>query len=421
MTRRVTGADPSFGTRLRELREHAGLSLRHFAEIAHYSRTYLWELETGRKTPGPGTAVALDATLKAGGELAALAAPTGSAPDPGLEGLDEIDAMELGRRVAASDVGEETVSRLEQAVDALATSYSVTPPVDLLARTRRYLSYASNLLDAGTRKTLREHERLVVVSAWLSLLAATLHIDLEQRHAAAARLATAASLAQHAGHAEIHAWTYETRAWSALTDGRYRHAIELAQAAQRLAPRGSSAHIQATAQEGRAWARIGNQDETYDALNRVAELVSGLARPDRPEHHYRYDPDKAVAYVATTLAWLGDPAAESYAREVIAKLRAAEDAGGWPRRVAAAQIDLGLALVAAGKPDEAAASAQTAILSGRIVPSNYWRALEVVSAVEAAGLSEAHELREAYETLRRGEIAPPPRAAIEPGPAPAAG
>jgi tetratricopeptide (TPR) repeat protein len=351
-------------------------------------------------------------------ELAALAGGDPSTSAAELDGLDEMEALELARHAAASDVGEETVRRLEQAVDALATGYSVTPPVDLLARTRRYLSYASGLLDSGTRKTLREHQRLVVVSAWLSLLAATLHIDLKQHAAASARLATAASLAQEAGHPEIQAWTLETEAWAALTDGRYRKAAELSEAAQRLAPEGGSAYIQATAQEGRAWARMGNRAETHDALNRVARLVSGLARPDRPEHHYRYDPDKAVAYIATTLAWLGDPAAEPYARQVIEKLRAAEDAGGWPRRVAAAQIDLGLALVAADKPDEAAASAQTAILSGRIVPSNYWRALEVVTAVEDQGLPEAVELREAYETMRNGQIAPPAprRTAIEPRP-----
>jgi DNA-binding PadR family transcriptional regulator len=36
--------------------------------------------------------------------------------------------------------------------------------------------------------------------------------------------------------------------------------------------------------------------------------------PDRPEHHYRYDPAKSDAYVATTLSWLGDPAGENVAR-----------------------------------------------------------------------------------------------------------
>jgi transcriptional regulator with XRE-family HTH domain len=401
---RQFSADPRFGSRLREARERSGLSLRQLAGLAHYSRTYLWELETGRKPAAPEVADALDRVLHAGGALRSLVTvrPSGSAGG----GDDEIEALELARRAAASDVGEETISRLEFAVEALATSYSVTPPANLLTRTRRYLSYGTTLMDSTTRKTLREYQRLVVVNAWLSLLAATLHIDLRQRSAAHARLATAASLAEHAGHAELRAWTFETRAWGALVEGRYREAVDLSRAAQRVAPEGSSVQIQAAAQEGRVWARIGNRDETYGALNRVARLVSGLERPDRPEHHYRYDPDKAVAYVATTLAWLGDPAAEPHAREVIAKLRSAEDAGGWPRRLAAAQIDLGLALVAVGKPDEAAASAQTAILSGRIVPSNYWRALEIVSAVEARGLPEARGLRDAYETLRSGQLPP---------------
>jgi transcriptional regulator with XRE-family HTH domain len=410
------GRDTPFGRRLAELRAEHGLSLRQLGDLVHYSRSHLSELENGIKRPTPAAAGSLDEALSAAGQLAALAAQTSVDTEaPVAMADDEIEALELARRAAASDVGEETIARLEQAMDDLATRYSVTPPADLLHRTRRYLSYAANLMEPTTRKTLREHQRLVVVSGWLSLLAATLHIDLKQHDAARARLATAASLAQHAGHAEIHAWTFETRAWSALTDGEYGAAIQLSQAAQRLAPPGSSVLIQATAQEGRVWARLRRADETYEALTRVDRLVSGLARPDRPEHHYRYDPDKAVAYVATTLAWLGDPAAERYAREVIARLKAAEDAGGWPRRVAAAQIDLGLALVAAGKPDEAAATAQTAILSGRIVPSNHWRALEVVTAVEERGLPEAGELRDAYETLRRGAVAPPAPLALDLG------
>lgn len=49
-------------------------------------------------------------------------------------------------------------------------------------------------------------------------------------------------------------------------------------------------------------------------LSRVEELVSPLPVPDRPEHHYRYDPPKAQFYVATTLSWLGDTAAEGIAR-----------------------------------------------------------------------------------------------------------
>ncbi|GIH13076.1 hypothetical protein [Rugosimonospora africana] len=354
--------------------------------------------EVARAEPATG-----GLAMARGDELARPATVSPPIMAPVDDEADEIEALELVRRVAASDVGGETVGRLEHVVDDLAMRYSVTPPAQLMVRVRRYLAYSSDLLDHAVRKTLDEHRRLVVVSAWLSLLAATLHIDLKQPAMADARLLTAASLASHAGHREIEAWVLETRAWSALTNGDYPAALRLAQAARSVAPRDSSVAIQATAQEGRAWARLGRADETYEAIGRVEHLVAGLARPDRPEHHYQYDPGKATAYFATTLAWVGDPAAEGYARQVIAQL---EHVGGWPRRVAAAQVDLGLALIAANRPDEAAGVTQVAILSGRIVPSNHWRALEVVSALEAAGLPEAAQVRDAYEALRRGELTP---------------
>lgn len=216
-------------------------------------------------------------------------------------------------------------------------------------------------------------------------------------------LATTASLAQQTGQTEIYAWRYETEAWEMLTNGDYHHAVELSQAAQQLAPRNSSAVIQATAQEGRAWARLSEAKETYDALNRLERFVSRLAQPETPEHHYRYDPGKAEAHVATTLAWLGDVAAEHHARHVVARFTQEAEAGRWPRRLASAKIDLALALLLTDRLDEACALAQECMLSGRLAASSHWRALEVVRAVEARGLSEASDLREMYELMGRGE------------------
>jgi transcriptional regulator with XRE-family HTH domain len=403
MARRIVSVDPSFGQRLREFRTRGGLSLRDLAD-AGISKSYVSELETGRKRATPEIAAALDRALCAGGSLVALVDVSEPHSNRPIPADDEQHAIELARRVAASDVGEETLRRLESAFDDLATRYSVTPPGELLGRVRRHLVYVADLLDSPVRKTLGEHRRLLVVGAWLSLLGATLHIDLKQRAAGGARLVTAASLARQAEHDELHAWCYETRAWDALTVGHHRQALELSRAAQQIAPSGSSAEIQATAQEGRAWARLDQPEETTDALQRVEQMVSTRTRPERPEHHYRYDPDKSLAYTATTLAWIGDPAAEGYAREVIDRLRAAEDAGGWPRRVAAARIDLALALIAAGKHDEAAASAQAAFLSGRIVPSNHWRAAEVLHAVESRGLPQGSDLRNAFDAMLRGEL-----------------
>ncbi|GGQ65725.1 hypothetical protein GCM10010166_39190 [Couchioplanes caeruleus subsp. azureus] len=73
--------------------------------------------------------------------------------------------------------------------------------------------------------------------------------------------------------------------------------------------------------------------------------------------------------------------------------------------MASARLDLGLALLAPGKPDEAAAVAAAAIGSGRIVPSNWWRASEVVAGVQQAGVAEARDLREQYEAFRPSEPA----------------
>ncbi|GII02298.1 helix-turn-helix domain-containing protein [Planobispora takensis] len=310
---------------------------------------------------------------------------------------DEIEALELARRVAVSDVGSGTLEQLERAVDDLAVAYPGTPPALLLDRTKRHLSYVARLIDA--KKTLAEHRRLLVVGGWLSLLAATCHIDLRQFVAAGARLRTAAQLAAHAEHPEIAAWCLETSAWQSLTAGDYRHALDLSLGAQRVAPRGSSAYIQATAQEGRVWARLGAGPETRDALDRVARMISPLPVPDRPEHHYRYDPAKSEAYVATTLSWLGDPAAEPYARQVLARLESVSDGPPHPRRAVSARLDLALALLAADQPDEAGDLALTAVTSGLLVPSQYWRAQEVITSVEARHLPEAVELREAYLEL----------------------
>src|SRR5438034_4574079 len=133
MARRIISVDPSFGRRLRELRTRRRLSLRDLAE-AGISKSYLSELETGRKRATPEIAAALDRILHAGGALAALVRVLDGGDSAPVDAADsdEHDALELVRRVSASDIGDETLRRLEWAVDDLATSYSLTPPEELL-------------------------------------------------------------------------------------------------------------------------------------------------------------------------------------------------------------------------------------------------------------------------------------------------
>jgi len=363
---------------------------------------HISNLRTGRDRASPELAARLDEVLGAGGELLALVPGPGRRPGAVVPGADdEIAALELARRAEASDVGGGAVERLELTVDDLAVAYPATRPADLLVRVRTHLGYVGRLLDA--RATLTQHRRLLVTGGWLSLLAATCLIDLHSGHAAEAYLHTADQLADETVQPDLAAWVLETRAWQALTAGDFRRAAEISQGAQLAAPHGSSAHLQAVAQEGRAWARAGDPAETRRALTRLETLVSPLPVPDRPEHHYCYDPPKSQAYVATTLAWIGDAAAEGITREVLAAIEAPGSAPPRPRRAALARLDLALALTAAGKDDEAAATALQAVRSGRLAPVDGRRVRDIIRAVAPRQAPGIRELAEGYH----GDDGPP--------------
>lgn len=211
-----------FGDQVRQALKSQGVSLRGAAKELHYDVAYLSRVLSGKQVPSADLIQALNEFLGL-----ALAADTAAPHD------DEMDAWELVRRVQASDVGPATLDRLEQAFDALARSYPKADPATLLQRVRKHSAYVVKLLDG--KKTLAEHRRLLVIGGWLSLLGATVHIDLKQDDAATARLQTAATLAREAGHPEIEAWCFETDAWRVLTEGDYVHALELSRIAQDVA------------------------------------------------------------------------------------------------------------------------------------------------------------------------------------------
>lgn len=385
-----------FGRELARLMEAHGIGVRELARAIPCNPGHVSSMRSGRDRPSPGMAARLDEVLAAGGALIALARDGNTAAAP-----DEITALELARRAEASDVGDGMCERLELAVDDLATAYPRNPPGELLGRVRTYLGYVTGLADA--RATLIQRRRLLVSGGWLSLLAATCLIDLHQDHAATMHLRTVAQLAHETEHVEIGAWVLETRAWQLLTAGAYREAAGLSRAAQEAAPAASSVRIQAIAQEGRAWARLGDARQARAALTAVERLVSPLPPPERPEHHYVYDPPKARVYVATTLAWLGDSAAEPAARDILGALLA--DDPPRPRRIALAQLDLALTLTAAGKHDEAAARALGAVGSGHLAPVDQPRVREITAAVTARHAPGSAELSAAY---RGGFSEPPP-------------
>jgi hypothetical protein len=124
-------------------------------------------------------------------------------------------------------------------------------------------------------------------------------------------------------------------------------------------------------------------------LRRCAILLERQSRERPPDHHFFFDGNKLDLYTGTALAWLGDPAAEDYARHAAAK----HESGGQRRRLATAYLDLGLVLARLGRPDEAAYYGVLALGTNHLVPSNSWRADELIAAVSAyRGVPEVEEL-----------------------------
>ncbi|WP_219415419.1 XRE family transcriptional regulator [Pseudonocardia nigra] len=296
--------------------------------------------------------------------------------------------LELAARAEVSDVGAAAVESLEEVAELLARAYASTPPNELLVQVRRRAAEVSALLDRRT--TLAQRRRLLVTGGWLALLGATVLVDLGERAGAAAARASAASLGRETEHPELVAWAVEVATWTALIDQDWPRAARLAAQGEALAPTGTSAAVQLSAQRARAAARLGDGATVRAGLARAEAGVDHQCGGRPRDHHFVFDGRKLDGYTATSLAWLGDPAGEHVAREVAARY-----ADGPARRLATARVDLGLILARDGRPDEAAHLGMLAADSGRLVPSNAWRVAELDDVLadhrDVAEVAELHE------------------------------
>lgn len=378
-----------FAAELARRRADAGLSLANVADRAHINRGYLHNVEHSRRWPTEAVARALDTALDAGGTLLATWQAADQVPRARIDDGQPTELLELAARAQASDVSQTTLELLDTSVDTLARSYTRQRPEDLLLSVRTSARQINRLLEG--RATLDQRRRLLMTAAWLALLAATLHVDLGQRGAATFARNVAGSLGHETEHDELGAWAVEIDTWTALVDQDWIRAAKLACAGEALAPSGSSAAVQLAAQSARAAARLGDGPEVRAALRRCVAALDRQSQ-DRPhDHHFYFDGSKLDLYTGTTLAWIGDPAAETYARHVTAQY----ETGDQIRRLVTARLDLGLVLARLRRPDEAAAIGVLILESDDLVPSNAWRADELIAAVSGyRGLPEVKALHE---------------------------
>ncbi|MEU4607104.1 hypothetical protein AB0F43_29320 [Kribbella sp. NPDC023972] len=128
-------------------------------------------------------------------------------------------------------------------------------------------------------------------------------------------------------------------AWFALTQGRFRQAVEAAQRGRAVA-QSSRVHVQLIAQEAKAKARLGEAGLTT-LLASGKEMLDRLPYPDRPENHFKVDPAKWDYYAMDVHRIAGDDElATQYATTVIRDNTSPDGTELSPMRVSECRITL---------------------------------------------------------------------------------
>ncbi|MFI5710710.1 helix-turn-helix domain-containing protein [Kribbella sp. NPDC051620] len=348
----------TFGDRLREYRQHRGWSLADLSKATHYHRSYLSNLENGRKVPNEDLARVCDEVLRAKGEL--IAAARGDT----VSKLDQTpwQTAELIQRMQASDTTAGTLESLHSTVEELCCQYNHRDALGLRQEAHSWLQHVAGLLRRPVG--LKAHADLLVAGGWLALLAGCVEYDLGMRTAAESTRTAAMQLGLEAGHPEIAGWGHEMTAWFALTQGRFRQAVDAAQRGQAVAQR-SSVHVQLIAQEAKAKARLGESD-LHAVLENGKEILNRLPYPDRPDNHFKIDPAKWDYYAMDVHRIAGDnDLASQYARTVINDNITPDGHELSPMRVSECRITLGIVAGREGDLEQAVGLGISGLKDGR--------------------------------------------------------
>lgn len=274
-----------------------------------------------------------------------------------------MDTLEIVARLRASDVSPATLDALRITADRLACDYPLVASDQLLREGRAWLRRITSLLDR--RLTLAQHQEVLSLAGWVTLLLGCVEYDMGQKPQAEATRRAALSLGEEAGNSDVMGWAYEMRAWYALTQGDYRGAIAAAELGETVAA-GKSVAVQLAAQRAKAWARIGDRRQVEMALDQGRVLLESLPYPEDLDNHFVVDPAKFDFYAMDGYRLVGeDRLAELYAREVMRSSTQPNGVERKPMRNTEARLTLAVLSARAGDLDQALAYGRQALAGDR--------------------------------------------------------
>ncbi|MFF2522416.1 helix-turn-helix domain-containing protein [Streptomyces liangshanensis] len=372
------------------LRRHRGhRSVRDVAQLASVSKSYVSDLENGRRPPTPQVAAAIDHALDADGELIALAdIPPGQSP------LDQADALQRGlhEAFAAGLMSEAGLEEWEYTVARHGRATRYRAEAELLPELLGDFTDLRLLLTHRHPTPVRT--ALLMAAAQMSgLMALTLLKLGDERSRGWWRTGRAAAAA--AGDRSTQSWIYAQEAYQLYYGGDLEGAVELAVRSQQLA--GGLPCVGpalAAPLEARAHARLGRADATRTALAEAEVALQRLPQASQTASAFGYSESQLRFHSGNAYTHLGDtPAARDHHAQALELYPATDHTD---RTLIA--LDQSMCLALDGDPAAAAQHATSAIVdlppwhrSSLII----YRAHEVAATVpEARAVSEVRVLRE---------------------------
>ena len=309
-------ARAKFSFLLRELRASRGMSLRDLANAIHFNRSYISNIEAGKKLPEELFAKLCDKELRAGGKLLhcwKLADEERRHQNTIRRTL--LTASQESAFLAALDVDEIDSEPVGGTIEELAISYLNTPPAPMLAQAAQLRSAIVKAFKSHERPQPLEKEYLVAAGR-LSGVLAYAALDLGESRDAQLHASAAFQCADRVNDSELRAWARGTQALIARFDGDFGLALDFTREGHRkYSGKGTSAP-RLLCGEAQSLANLGDSEGTNNALIEAAESRNRLRSKDSLGGLFSFSEAKQHYYASSSLIWLDEPEnAQQAARE----------------------------------------------------------------------------------------------------------
>ncbi|GAB1641061.1 hypothetical protein KRMM14A1259_14840 [Krasilnikovia sp. MM14-A1259] len=293
----MTSGPTSFGARLRLLRQRRGLSVRDLATLSHHGKSYVHDLETGRRVPNLAVARRLDAALDAGVSLVQLAVPQ---PEPA-----PVRALSLPVAPADQPLTDEDVRHLHETVQHLVALDTLHGSESLHATAvRAFRNAHRRLATAGAAPTARSDLQAVI--AEVGEVAAWLAYDSEQQDVSREIANEALLVARMAGDSSMQRFLLSHLSMQATYLERGTEALDLADQVIAERPRSRRVVGMMRVRRARALGQLGDGTRALAELDRARGELAGGVGPSDPAWSWWLHTAELAVHEARIRSAVGD-------------------------------------------------------------------------------------------------------------------